>query len=61
MLREALTPPLPFQAPLTHEVRLARAFTASALVRASLADLLAHAPVFINRLRRFWRYGWCFG
>ena len=52
-LREALMAQLPFQARLTHEVRLARAFTASALISASLAGLLAHARSF-NAL---WAFG----
>ena len=42
-LHGILAAQLPLKARLTHEVRLARAFTASALVRIPLADVLAHA------------------
>ena len=44
-LRGILAAQLPLQARLTHEVRLARAFTASALARIPLAVLLAHPGV----------------
>ena len=54
MLRGELTAQLPLQAGLTCEARLAPAFTASALVSFPLADLLAHARIFFNRLWRFW-------
>lgn len=51
-LREALAAQLPLQARQTHEVRLARAFVASALTRASLADLLADAWSLLTPFRR---------
>ncbi len=47
MLRGELTAQLPLQAGLTCEARLVPAFTASALVSFPLADLLAHARIFL--------------
>jgi hypothetical protein len=46
-LRGKLTVQLPLQAGLTCEARLAPTFAASALVSFPLADLLAHARIFV--------------
>ena len=55
MLREPLMAQLVVQAGWTYKVRLAPTFPPSALIRGSLADLLAHARTSLNSVQGCWR------